>query len=98
MKYSIQENDGPVRNIDNCTGLVKDQRDMLKAWRKKRPEDEDNRHIDLDIRVYEFILAQDNPEKAAREYFKKRAEIGALRKTVMVPKIDVARALGWAVE
>lgn len=75
--------------------LIQNQHAYLCAQRDEGKRTD--RRVHEDIAVYEFILKHDDPERAAKTYFETISRARDKLKTYDVPKIEVARRLGWEI-
>lgn len=75
---------------------IRDQLAMLNKMRRdgRRP----SRQLIDDIKVYKFILKQEDAEAAAAAYLTKSTELRDKYKTISVDKMLIARELGWVIK
>lgn len=74
---------------DGLAAIIGVSLDQLRGYRgvSLHPEE-----LEWEIRLYEFILAQPDSDKAARDYFEARRRGGRL-----LTKREAAQKLGWKV-
>ena len=71
-------------------GMVHVGLEQLKSYRGKAPKPDE---LEWEIRLYEWILKQPNPEATADAYFKARHSDACLYRS----KRETVRGLGWEI-
>lgn len=98
MKLTVQDGDGPERDVSNAVLLIKDQLQELRRLRRARPPDADNSYINQDIRIYEYILSRSDVVIAAHLYLDTISTMREQKGITGVKKIEVMKFLGWDVK
>jgi hypothetical protein len=93
MSFSVEMElpNGKTVKGSGPSGSIRVSLEQLKSYRGKSPKPDE---LEWEIRLYEFILAQPDPDLAADLYFKRRNHGHGLPP---LRKRDVARKLGWEV-
>lgn len=81
------------RILGDKAALIEDQLKLLKHFR-----DDGRKPSQLlldDIKVYEFILASQDPDIFAEKYLKEINRLRDERQSFSVAKLEVAKKLGW---
>lgn len=85
-----------TRVLGDRAELIKDQLRLLHHFRDdgRKP----SKHLLDDIKVYEFILASQDPEVFAENYLREMNRLRDERQTFRIKKMEVAKNLGWEIK
>lgn len=81
--------------VDLSKGEAEIVRMLIRQLEKCRKSTPQPSELEWEIRLYEYILSQPDPDETARQYMNARDKLGTGR---MLPKRDVVVALGWDVK
>lgn len=73
--------------------LIKDQLKLLEHF--KNDGRIPSKELLQDIAVYKYILKSDEPDKFTDLYLNESQRLRDKRKTINIPKLEVANNLGW---